>query len=431
MRGVVTSGLAVCAAALLLTPGTAGAASQGAQGPVRLPTVQLPRSWYEPTPIRDKPSWLPEGLGEDSTVLLIPGTSDFTPISSTAIGGAGSPMGGDQYGRTVDVGFYDAPHGAGSYNPKIPVVQYPAAFGVVVGNKKFDLTGNGTYNDSVDIGTADGVADAERAWVDRGKSGTIVLNGYSQSGPIAMNVAYKLHQKYLAGDADAIPDANVVVVVGADSRFPNTGIETVIPSVIPGAYTNGPRDESSTGDIRVISYCVRGDSVCGLGNPLAHPLTSAFYFLPGATIHGQKGNLVNQYRVVSTKEVGATTYVVLDGGNPQGIFLRSLGIPVPPEFDDALDTLVPYRSRVRRRRMQARSCRHRARSRLLCTTHWGCRYRSPTPTPSRHRARRGSRRRTPVRRRPLLSQPLTSSPQSPTPRPQRSPRTPSATWSPI
>lgn len=33
--------------------------------------------------------------------------------------------------------------------------------------------------------------------------------------------------------------------------------------------------------------------------------------------------------------------MVLDGGNPQGIFLRSLGIPVPPEFDDALDTLVP------------------------------------------------------------------------------------------
>ena len=336
MHRIITSGLAVCAAAMLLTPGTASAASTSASNP-----VQFPSSWYEPTPIRDKPSWLPEGLGEDSTVVLIPGTSDFTPISSTVIGGAGSPMGGDQYGRTVDVGFYDAPHGAGSYNPKIPVVQYPAAFGVVVGNKEFDLTGNGTYNDSVDIGTADGVADAERAWVDRGKSGTIVLNGYSQSGPIAMNVAYKLHQKYLAGDADAIPDANVVVLVGADSRFPNTGIETVIPSVIPGAYTNGPRDESSTGDIRVISYCVRGDSVCGLGNPLAHPLTSALYFLPGATIHGQKGNLVNQYRVVSTKEVGATTYVVLDGGNPQGIFLRSLGIPVPPEFDDALDTLVP------------------------------------------------------------------------------------------
>ena len=305
MHRIITSGLAVCAAAMLLTPGTASAASTSASNP-----VQFPSSWYEPTPIRDKPSWLPQGLGEDSTVLLIPGTSDFTPISSTAIGGAGSPMGGDQYGRTVDVGFYDAPHGAGSYNPKIPVVQYPAAFGVVVGNKEFDLTGNGTYNDSVDIGTADGVADAERAWVDRGKSGTIVLNGYSQSGSIAMNVAYKLHQKYLAGDADAIPDANVVVLVGADSRFPNTGIETVIPSVIPGAYTNGPRDESSTGDIRVISYCVRGDSVCGLGNPLAHPLASAFYFLPGATIHGQKGNLVNQYQVVSTKEVGNTTYVV-------------------------------------------------------------------------------------------------------------------------
>lgn len=341
MHRIITSGLAVCAAAMLLTPGTASATSTSASSPVQFPSVQFPSSWHEPTPIRDKPTWLPENLGEDSTVILVPGTSDFRSISSTAIGGAGSPMGGDQYGRTVDVGFYDAPHGGGSYNPKIVVVQYPAAFGIVVGGKEFDLSGTGTYNHSVDIGTANGLADAEKAWADRGKSGAIVLNGYSQSGPVALNIAYLLHQKYAAGDPGAIPDANIVVVVGADSRFPNSGIETVIPSFIPGAYTNGARDESDTGDIQVISYCVRGDSVCGLGNPLAHPLTSAFYFLPGATIHGQKGNLVNQYQVVSTREVGNTTYVVLDGGNPYGIFLRSLGIPVPPEFDDVLDALVP------------------------------------------------------------------------------------------
>lgn len=337
MHKIVTSGLAVCAAAtLLLTPATADAASTSGSS-----SVQFPSSWYEPTPIREKPTWLPDSLGENATVILVPGTSDFTPISASDIGGSGSPMGGDQYGRTVDVGFYDAPGGGASFGPKVVVVQYPAAFGIIVGGKEYDLSGTGTYNSSVDIGTAEGVADAEQAWADRGGSGTIILNGYSQSGPIAMNVAYLLHQKYASGDPDAIPDSDIVVVVGADSRFPNTGIETIIPSFVPGAYTNGARDESDTGDIHVISYCVRGDSVCGMGNPLAHPLATAFYFLPGATIHGQKGNLVNQYEVASTREVGNTTYVVLDGGNPWGIFLRSLGIAVPPEFDDALDALVP------------------------------------------------------------------------------------------
>ncbi|MGV9479395.1 hypothetical protein [Gordonia aichiensis] len=341
MHRVVTAGLAVCAAAtLLLTPATADAATtSGSVSTSR--SVEFPSSWYEPSPIRQKPTWLPDSLGENATVILVPGTSDFTPISASDIGGSGSPMGGDQYGRTVGVGFYDAPGGGASYRPKVVVVQYPAAFGIVFGDKEIDLTGEGTYNGSVDIGTAEGVADAEQAWADRGGLGTIILNGYSQSGPVAMNVAYLLHQKYASGDPDAIPDSDIVVVVGADSRFPNTGIETVVPSFVPGAYTNGPRDESGTGDIRVISYCVRGDSVCGLGNPLVHPFATAFYFLPGATIHGQKGNLVNQYEVASAKEVGNTTYVVLDGGNPWGIFLRSLGFAVPPEFDDALDALVP------------------------------------------------------------------------------------------
>ncbi|MEP9394567.1 hypothetical protein ABLE94_20245 [Gordonia sp. VNK1] len=331
MRRLTMTAVTACAAALVLT----SAPDTGAAAAAPLGAGLFPTSWYEAPVIRERPSWLPADLSRDATVILVPGTSDFTEVTGDDIVGGSSAVGGDQYERTVSIGFYDP------NDPQVRFVDYPQAFGFVVGDTTLNLVGTGTYNDSVDAGTVAGLAAAEAAWAAQGKTGTIILNGYSQSVPVAMNVAYLLHQKSLAGDPDAIPDADVVVINGADTRFPNTGIESVFPSIIDGVYTNGPRDESATGDIRVISYCVRGDAVCGLGNPLAHPFATLFYLGPGATIHGQKGDLVNQYDVISQTQVGATTYVVLDGGNPWGIFLRSMGIPVPTAFDDALDELVP------------------------------------------------------------------------------------------
>ena len=66
MHKVVTSGLAMCAAAtLLLNPATADAASTSGSS-----SVQFPSSWYEPTPVREKPTWLPDSLGENATVIL-------------------------------------------------------------------------------------------------------------------------------------------------------------------------------------------------------------------------------------------------------------------------------------------------------------------------------------------------------------------------
>ena len=132
-----------------------------------------------------------------------------------------------------------------------------------------NLAGEGTFNESVDIGTDDAMraaVDAYRA----NRNQTIILNGYSQSAPVAMNAAYLIHRDGL------IPDDKMTVVLGADSRFPNTGVENVVPSFIPGMYTNGDRDPADTGDIQVISYCVRGDATCGVGNPFAHPYPRSF-----------------------------------------------------------------------------------------------------------------------------------------------------------
>ncbi|MFT4126617.1 MAG: hypothetical protein QM662_10355 [Gordonia sp. (in: high G+C Gram-positive bacteria)] len=313
--------IALCAAVMLAASPALAAAT--------------PPAADELQPIRMHPSWLPAGLGADATVILVPGTADLTEVTGDDIAGGTSRFGGDQYGRSVAIGFYDPHH------PQVEFVEYPQALGVTVLGRPVELTGSGTYNGSVDVGTATGMRLADRAWAAQGRTGTIILNGYSQSAPIAMNIAYLEHRRALAGDPTAIPAENIVVVNGADTRFPNTGIETVIPSFADGAYTNGPRNEADTGDIRVISYCIRGDTVCGMGNPLADPFATAFYALPGATIHGKKGDLVNQYPVEKTWTVGNTTYVVLDAGNPWGVWARSKGIDVPHSVDDTLDALVP------------------------------------------------------------------------------------------
>jgi hypothetical protein len=197
-----------------------------------------------------------------------------------------------------------------------------------------NLAGRVTNNESVDIGTADAVKAATDAY-QANPNQTIILNGYSQSGPVSMNAAYLIHRDSL------IPDDNVIVVIGADSRFPNTGVENVVPSFIPGIYTNGDRDPADTGDIQVISYCVRGDATCGVGNPIANPVSTIFYLLPGFYVHGFLNDDINDYDETAEWTVGNTTYVVLDGGNPWGMMLRDLGLPVPTEFDTALSTVVP------------------------------------------------------------------------------------------
>lgn len=326
MRRLLLIFTAFVAIGALLQPGSARGLGIG---PIQLPDFNPPASLNDQPGTRIKPSWLPANLGENATVILIPGTTDYD--------------GADQLKRTRDIGFYDSADAddPAYYNPSFIIIgadadydNYPAAFGFTVLGVPVNLAGEGTFNESVDIGTDDtmrAVTDAYRA----NGNQTIILNGYSQSAPVAMNAAYLIHRDGL------IPDDQMIVVLGADSRFPNTGVENVVPSFIPGMYTNGDRDPADTGDIAVISYCVRGDATCGAGNPFAHPVSTIFYLAPGFYVHSFLHGDINDYDQTAEWTVGNTTYVVLDGGNPWGMMLRDLGLPVPTEFDTALNTLIP------------------------------------------------------------------------------------------
>jgi hypothetical protein len=325
MRGLLLF-TALVAIGPLFQPGSAHALGIG---PIQLPDFDPPASADDQPGTRIKPSWLPANLGENATVVLTPGTADYD--------------GSDQLKRTRDIGFYDSadPDDPAYYNPTIIIIgadegydNYPAAFGFTVLGVPVNLAGRVTNNESVDIGTADAVKAATDAY-QANPNQTIILNGYSQSGPVSMNAAYLIHRDSL------MPDDNVIVVIGADSRFPNTGVENVVPSFIPGIYTNGDRDPADTGDIQVISYCLRGDATCGVGNPIANPVSTIFYLLPGFYVHGFLNDDINDYDETAEWTVGNTTYVVLDGGNPWGMMLRDLGLPVPTEFDTALSTVVP------------------------------------------------------------------------------------------
>nr|WP_301547014.1 PE-PPE domain-containing protein [Gordonia sp. X0973] len=187
----------------------------------------------------------------------------------------------------------------------------------------------GTYNESAAIGTANMVAAAQNT------PGKVILDGFSQSASPVMSAAYLLHTLHVKDDSD------VQVVVAADPRFPHTGAEVQMPSFITGLYTNGERDPYDTGDIGVTSICIIGDTTCGMANPLARPISFLVYFLPGFYIHANMYDDAGKFAVVSEQTVGNTKYVILDGGNPYGMMLRDLGIPVPKEFDEVMNTLVP------------------------------------------------------------------------------------------
>ncbi|GAC67048.1 PE-PPE domain-containing protein [Gordonia soli] len=312
----------VVALGLFFQPGFMSGTAHALQiGPIKFPDIDPPVTVSPRPTIVERPQWMPElSAARGDTVVLIPGTTDYD--------------GEDQLNRTRDIGMFGKET---TDRPAIKVVDYPAAFGFTIGDFPIYLAGDGTFNDSVEIGTAKGVAAAEAAYDPNKPGQKIVINGYSQSAPIAMNVAYMLKQR------GTIPEDQIVVVTGADSRFPNTGVENVVPSFIPGMYTNGDRNPADTGDIRVESYCVRGDATCGVGNPFADPFSTFFYLVPGFYVHAFLTYRINEYDIEKQwmSDTGNTQYTVYNGGNPWGMMLRDIGIPIPTEFDDILDELVP------------------------------------------------------------------------------------------
>jgi hypothetical protein len=256
------------------------------------------------------------------------------------------------------------------------LVNYPAAvgFGGVSGIPNISVLGTGNYIDSAEIGANRTVNAINWSNTDQ----QVVIYTLSQGADVVDLALIKYEANPIAGKT-------VHVVQYGSPSYPNTGWWNTIPAGIPGLPNYGPLDTTGLQQSSLTSVCLRGDSVCGAGNPLATP-ASAFYLIPGYYMHGviytydnlspysavddgdpgtltevlvpnaaggatvravvvDNGTTVTTYTdgtVVTSWSNGSTTYTVIDNGqNPWGWMLRNLGVPVPTQVDQALNFLVP------------------------------------------------------------------------------------------
>ncbi len=242
------------------------------------------------------------------------------------IGGTGDPNAEDMQERTVGNGWFDQV-------TNVLSIKTPASFGISRGGESVlpIIVGDGvyTYNGSTVVG-AQNVEQVINA-----TDGKITLVTMSQGANVVYDAIYNSIKN---GSKDS---SDITAYLLAPPRFENTGMENVLPSFIPGGYTNGNLDSAATGDAKLSAICVGGDPTCGF-NP--YSLSSYIYIIPGfLQIHSNEYGDIGEMTVVRVREDGNITYVsVMMDENPWGAFLRANGVPVSEErFDKVMDLLLP------------------------------------------------------------------------------------------
>ncbi len=305
----------------------------------------------------------------DEWNLVQPGTTGTTLI---ILGGASDPTSSQQAGRVLR-----------PTDDRVVTVNQPGIVGIggdglpEIGYNGTSLVA-GTYQQTVQTSAAD-TLDAITA----SGTGPVYVYAISQGSDAASVAA----QDY---DADPTSSTPVTFVEYGSPSFPETGVWQDVPAgIIPGLPAYGPVQTTDLDHAEVTSVCAAGDAACGSGDWFVDPVSSLFYLIPGAYIHSTwytyenlepyaaaspnapiapdstetvsgptpvgaptyqtrpDGTVVTvqQYSDGSSTETwtdGSTTYLVIDSAqNPWGYMLRGLGVPVPTQFDQVLNTLVP------------------------------------------------------------------------------------------
>lgn len=293
----------------------------------------------------------------------------FNAAANTLIvvGGNGDPTSQQEWDRIG--GSY-----AGTEGPVL--ISYPADVGVRFGGfPPLSIAGRDTYAGSVDKGSTT-TADAITAG--RADGGDVTVYALSLGTDVVGVALVKAGPK-------KDTDGKLTVIKSGSPSFVNSGIWNSVPPMIPG-LRNGPvaQGAQGSGADKVVSVCIKGDSICGLGTD---PIPAVFYFLPGFDLHGKDysaekiakyspsdgtieltpgaagvttapkdGAATIEYRdgrpvtvqryqdgtVTRTWEEDGTTWVVIDTGeNPWGRLARANGIPLPMAFDKVLSAVMP------------------------------------------------------------------------------------------
>ncbi|MDH6282825.1 PE-PPE domain-containing protein [Prescottella agglutinans] len=152
----------------------------------------------------------------------------------------------------------------------VRVIDYPASIWPV-GRHLFDY--------SKAVGTS-ATADAIRAAHQQCPGSQIVATGYSLGATIAGDALAQI-----AADG-SVPADKVRGRLYADSRQAG-GVETVLPTLIPGLTMTGER--GGFGAIPVEQVCIQGDGICDMPQPLQNPVGFVDSIAGYLTKHGGYG----------------------------------------------------------------------------------------------------------------------------------------------
>lgn len=307
------------------------------------------------------------GTGLAGVLVLTGGGADLLARVAAktiiVVGGANDPTGKDQWARISRDHTGPAP----------VLVQHPAVFGIGFPGFALSSDGEHTYAQSNDIGATATVEALTAAKQDPNEQ--VVVYTISQGADV-VGLALLRYGKDHPRPSDGT--AGITVIEQGSPSFIRSGAWNLIPAGIPGLHTGPVRNDGASG-ATVVSICVKGDFGCGMG---INPVIAAFYFPPGFLMHGTvyTAENIGSYSPItgepftpgSTPETpvgtrsetrnGATvtvetyangtvkrtwaedgtTWVSIDTGeNPWGWMFRRNGIPVPREFDQLLNTLIP------------------------------------------------------------------------------------------
>lgn len=149
------------------------------------------------------------------------------------------------------------------------------------------------YDDDVAIGKA-ATERAVAGYQARCPGRPVVVAGYSQGARIAGDVLsdagtgkaqrVKVGDRYRTIDADGL-SGELYSDPRREDPAGGGGIENVLIGLLPGTTMSGPRP-GGFGTVPVNQYCVEGDPICDLPNPLLRPIAALDGFVGYFTKHG-------------------------------------------------------------------------------------------------------------------------------------------------
>ncbi|WP_081631662.1 PE-PPE domain-containing protein [Nocardia sp. 348MFTsu5.1] len=240
----------------------------------------------------------PAGAAEDSVdcakgrVFVVPGTADPNSIHTAGL---------------------ETRYGTEGKDYRIEIIDYPGVLWPLGGT---------SYDQSVELGI-ENLETAVAVYHEACPDQPVVIVGYSQGARIAGDVLSEIGR----GESPvSIDPTQVTGELYSDPRrtgdAEGRGVELILPAVIPGITMNGARE--GFGAAKVTQFCVEGDPICDLQDPLHYPLRAVDGLLGYFVKHLTYDDDISKGPDASEN---SPRDVLIPSDPAIGVILESLGLP--------------------------------------------------------------------------------------------------------